>query len=264
MLFKNIIKIQGGLGNQMFQYAHGRSEELSGKKIIFDNSFFTGNKLEKDTARNFKLNKFNIATNTEFFPKSHLIFDIWTKIKRRLGLNVDIYFQNEKYFINIADEIKKEFTLKKPLSDKAQEILDNIKNNNSTSLHIRRGDYINNKETNSFHGICGVDYYQKSMNMVKEKIFNPVFFIFSDDIVWAKENFIGSEFVFVSCPEIEDVEEMILMSKCKHNIIANSSFSWWGAWLNNNPGKIVIAPKRWFNNKKANQNDIVPESWIKI
>lgn len=259
-----IVKILGGLGNQMFQYAHGRSEELSGKKIIFDNSFFTGNKLEKDTARNFKLDKFNIATNAEFFPKSHLISDIWTKIKRLLGLNVDIYFQNEKYFINIADDIRKEFTLKQELSFKAKEILQKIENSNSVSLHVRRGDYITNQKTNSFHGVCGMDYYQEAMNIIKEKISNPAFFIFSDDIAWARDNFKDKDFVFVSDTAIEDVEELILMSKCKHNIIANSSFSWWGAWLNNNPNKIVIAPQKWFNNKKANQTDIVPESWIKI
>jgi len=259
-----LIKIQGGLGNQMFQYAHGRNLELSGRKVVFGTSFFAGNKNNKDIVRDFKLDKFNIATSVDFSPKEHLISNIWTKVKRKFGFKVEEYFQNEKYFINIADIIRKEFTLKKPLSNKAQEILGNIENSSSVSLHVRRGDYIKDKKINTFHGICGMDYYQRATELIKEKISNPIFFVFSDDIAWAKDNFKGSEFVFVSDPEIEDFEEMFLMSKCKHNIIANSSFSWWGAWLNNNQYKIVIAPKRWFNDEKANQNEIVPKRWIKI
>jgi len=259
-----IIKIIGGLGNQMFQYAYGRNMELSGKKVVFDTSFFAGNKNSKDTVRNFKLDKFNIATNAEFSPKRHLISDIWIKVKRRLGLNADVYFQSEKYFINISDNIRQESTLKKLLSNKAQESLSNIKNNNSISLHIRRGDYVTDKNTNMFHGTCDVGYYEKAISLIKEKVDSPVFFVFSDDIAWAKDNLKGSEFVFVSSPEIEDAEELVLMSKCKHNIIANSSFSWWGAWLNSNLDKIVIAPQKWFNDKKANKNQILPEKWIRI
>lgn len=259
-----IIKIIGGLGNQMFQYAYGRNLELSGKKVVFDTSFFAGNKNSKDTARDFKLDKFNITTSAEFSPKKHLISDIWIKIKRRLGLNADVYFQSEKYFINISDNIRQEFTLKKELSNKAQEVLGNIENTDSVSLHIRRGDYVVDKNINAFHGICGMDYYQRAIELIKEKISHPTFFIFSDDITWAKDNLKGPEFVFVSNPEIEDVEELVLMSKCKYNIIANSSFSWWGAWLNNNLDKIVIAPQKWFNDKKANKNQILPEKWIRI
>jgi len=259
-----IIKIIGGLGNQMFQYAYGRNMELSGKKVVFDTSFFAGNKNSKDTVRNFKLDKFNIATNAEFSPKRHLISDIWIKVKRRLGLNADVYFQSEEYFINIADIIRREFTLKRPLSNKAQKILNNIENNNSISLHIRRGDYVVDKNINAFHGICDLEYYKRAMSLIKEKVANPTFFVFSDDIAWAKDNFKGEGFIFVSDPEIEDVEELVLMSKCKHNIIANSSFSWWGAWLNSNLDKIVIAPQKWFNDKKANKNQILPEKWIRI
>jgi len=259
-----IVKILGGLGNQMFQYAYGRNLELSGKKVVFDTSFFIKNKNSKDTARNFKLDKFNIATSVDFSPKRHLISDIWIKIKRRLGLNADVYFQSEKYFINISDNIRQEFTLKKELSVKAKEILQKINNSNSISLHVRHGDYVLDKKTNMFHGTCDLDYYGKAMSLIKEKVDSPVFFVFSDDIAWAKDNLKGSEFVFVSCPEIEDVEELVLMSKCKHNIIANSSFSWWGAWLNSNSDKIIIAPQKWFNDKKANKNQILPEKWIRI
>lgn len=259
-----IIKIKGGLGNQMFQYAYGRNLELSGKKIVFDISFFEGNKANKDTARNYKLDKFNIQTQAEFSRKKRLFFDFCRKIKRRIGFEVDEYYQSEKYFINIADEIKKEFTLKNDFSDKAKEYLQKIENSNSVSLHIRRGDYVTNRKANAYHGVCDLRYYFEAIKKIKEKIINPVFLVFSDDIDWVKANLKGEEFVFVSSPKIKDVEEMILMSKCKQNIIANSSFSWWGAWLNNNSAKIVIAPKKWFNDKKAKQMDIVPSNWLRI
>lgn len=213
------------------------------------------------------MNKFNIQTKAKFgnfLTGKNLLINYLNKIKRRLGFFVDEYYQNEKYFIDIADEIKKEFVLKNDFSAKAKEYLQRIENSNSVSLHIRRGDYVANKKINAYHGVCGLDYYNEAMKIIKEKINNPIFFVFSDDIHWAEENLKGTEFVFVSCPEIEDVEELILMSKCKHNIIANSSFSWWGAWLNKNPEKIVIAPKRWFNDKKAEQINIAPANWLRI
>jgi len=262
-----VIKIKGGLGNQMFQYAYGRNLELSGKKVIFDISFFEGRKSVKDTARNFKLAKFNIQTKAKFgnfFTAKNLLINYLKKIKRRLGFFVDEYYQNEKYFINIADEIKNEFTLKNDFSDKAKEYLQILEGGNSASLHIRRGDYVANKKANAYHGVCDLNYYYEAIKIIKEKIPNPIFFVFSDDISWAKENLVGEKFIFVSSPEIEDVEEMMLMSKCKHNIIANSSFSWWGAWLNSNSEKIVIAPKKWFNDKKAEQINIAPANWLRI
>ena len=259
-----IIKLKGGLGNQMFQYAYGRKLELSGKKVVFDTSFFKGNKAKKDAAREFKLNKFNLQTQSSFSDKKHVFLDIFNKIKRNLGFKIKEFYQGEKYFIAVGELIRREFTLKKELSFRAQEILQKIEKDNSISLHIRRGDYVTNLKTSAYHGVYGLDYYRAAMKLIKEKISNPIFFIFSDDINWAKENFAGEEFIFVSSPEIEDVEEMILMSKCKHNIIANSSFSWWGAWLNNNLEKVIIAPKKWFNDKKVAQSEIIPSIWIKI
>jgi hypothetical protein len=122
-----------------------------------------------------------------------------------------------------------------------------------------------NKNANAHHGTCTLDYYHEAIKIMKEKIKNPYFFIFSDDIPWVKENLkIDGDAFFITGKKIKDHEEMFLMSRCKHNIIANSSFSWWGAWLNNNPEKIVIAPKRWFNNEKINTSDLVPDNWLRI
>jgi hypothetical protein len=177
------------------------------------------------------------------------------------------YWQTEKYFADQAQTIRKELTLKNPLSRPALKIQNDIMNsNNSVSLHIRRGDYVENAKTNQYHGTCSLGYYSKALEYITNKIGRDInIFVFSDDIDWVKNN-LKFDFptTYVSSKEIPDYEELILMSKCKHNIIANSSFSWWGAWLNNNSGKIVIAPKRWANKDEDSFKDIIPSSWIKI
>lgn len=250
------IHLKGGLGNQMFQYAYGRKLELSGKKIAFDISFFYGNKSGKDTERVFGLNHFNLETKAQFLKKNkeNLFEIICHKIQNKIWAN-NSFYQSEKYFKEIDLQIRKEFTLKNPLSQNAEKILEQIKNNqNSISIHIRRGDYVNNPETNKYHGTCSLEYYEKAINLIKEKNSPqtpnqmPNFYIFTDDPKWAKENLKIENAVFVSDFNLEDYEEMFLMSKCKHNIIANSTFSWWGAWLNEKPDKIVIAPKKWIMN----------------
>ncbi|MEI6553564.1 MAG: alpha-1,2-fucosyltransferase, partial [bacterium] len=136
---------------------------------------------------------------------------------------------------------------------------------NSISIHIRRGDYISNQEANNFHGSCSIDYYTEAINIIKGKVSNPIFFVFSDDIAWVKEN-LKSDIVatWVSEYNLDNTEDLLLMSFCKHQIIANSSFSWWGAYLNRNINKIVIAPKKWIANKGYNTDEITPSSWIKL
>jgi hypothetical protein len=261
-----IITIKGGLGNQMFQYAYGRALEMSGEKVIFNTAFFCGSKAKKDTTRDFKLNNFNIETKAEFSNKKHLIFNIFNKVVVKLGLKKNFY-QNEKYFKNIENNIRKEFTLKNPLTPKGLDWEEKISSTaNSISLHIRRGDYVLNIKTNSFHGVCDIKYYTSALEEIVKKTGNNInIFIFSDDITWAKENLkFPFPFNFVSDSEIPDYEELYLMSLCKHNIIANSTFSWWGAWLNQNPDKIVIAPKQWLTNKTSTELDILPKEWIQI
>lgn len=191
-------------------------------------------------------------------------------------LYLEGYFQSPKYFENISKIIQKEFTLKKGLNGEAKKIAEQIKNRECVSLHVRRADYVSNKSTNQFHGTCTPEYYRKAIETLLEK-FNTQdpanskklqFFIFSDDTDWVKQNIKipGSEanIHYVSDLGFTDYEELTLMSHCKHNVIANSSFSWWGAWLNPNPGKIVIAPKRWFANPKINTGDLMPADWIRI
>lgn len=134
------------------------------------------------------------------------------------------------------------------------------------SIHVRRGDYINNPETFKLHGVCGLDYYHAAIEYITKRTNTPVFYIFSDDISWAEENIKSkNQMIFVKeTPHGKDYFEMYLMSVCKHNIIANSSFSWWGAWLNKSPEKIVIAPKKWMNETSIDTTDLVLKNWIRI
>jgi hypothetical protein len=261
-----IVSIKGGLGNQLFQYAYGRSIELSGKKIIFDTSFFYGNKARKDTARNFKLNNFNIEIKDNFSDKRHPFLNIYNKIKKKFGFEEENFYQSEKYFKKIENNIRAEFTLKNLMSNESLFWLKKISDTkNSVSLHIRRGDYIKNKIANKVLGTLPLDYYYNAIDIITKKIITPEFFIFSDDIEWVKNNLtLNFPVYFVSDQKIQDYEELILMSKCSNNIIANSTFSWWGAWLNSNSEKIIIAPQRWFKDSSIKNEQIIPEPWITI
>lgn len=292
-----IVKLQGGLGNQMFQYAFAR--KLAYKHnvpLLLDKSSFEQTDLEntqrdyalrcfniqerfasqKDISRfnKFKIKKpeklwflynFIVANNLRYVSERQYNFDPKTNL---IGKNAYIngFWQTEKYFLEIKNIIKNDFVLKKPFGSRAEMIATEIDNTKtSVSIHIRRGDFINNEKTRAYHGVCEKEYYNRAIKMICEKIHAPKFFVFSDDISWAKENMhFQFPVIYVSPKESKECEDLILMSKCHHNIIANSSFSWWGAWLNNNPQKIIIAPNKWVSSSKLNTKDILPDSWIKI
>lgn len=253
---KTIITIKGGLGNQLFQYAHGvKLSQIDSHRVIFDTSFFTGT--TTDIHRPFLLDKFNINESTEFIPvKTNFIQTFYKKVVQKVTGKYD-YFQHEDYFKAAKDQVLKEFTLKNPLSQAGKDALDRIKSqNNSVSLHIRRGDYVQNPD----HQLVDLNYYYKAVEYIKSKVENPVFCIFSDDINWVTENLHIDSSMYISNSNIPDYEELILMSECSHNIIANSTFSWWGAYLNKNQNKIVVSPTKW----TPFQKDIVPKEWIQI
>ncbi len=293
-----ITRLCGGLGNQMFQYAAARRlAEKHRTELKLDLSFFSM-ELDKDTTpRAYALDIFKTiqtaATPWERFKlyphsknrhknmvltrlirfglikdrryaEKHCNFD--PAVLHLTGRTMlDGYFQSEKYFKDIEEIIRREFTLKSPLSAKAAAIQKQIKETESVSLHVRRGDYITNKAAGQFHGMCYADYYQRAIAIIKEKIKHPHFYIFSDDPKWVKENIhIPNPHTYIADHTDKDYEELILMAHCKHNIIANSSFSWWGAWLNNPPHKIVIAPTRWFTDEKIDTSDLIPKSWTRI
>ena len=150
-----------------------------------------------------------------------------------------------------------------PFDEENQLILDKILETNSVSLHIRRGDYVSLDYVNKIHGVCALDYYKRAIEYITKRVNPPHFFLFSDDIDWVVENLkMEHPFTVVDINKGKGWLDMNLMKQCKHNIIANSSFSWWGAWLNENPQKIIIAPEKWTARKQ--KCDIVPLGWVKL
>lgn len=288
-----IVNCIGGLGNQMFQYAFGfaLSKKLK-KEFKLDILGFEGYKLRRYELDCFDLNV-SFASKKEIqnikYEKTCVSYKLVRKIlkkPRKLSahyylekknafdeqinfISDDIYFegywQSEKYFAVFRKELLEQFRLKKPLNKQTNKLKKEIEATVSVSLHIRRGDYVTNQHTNSVHGTCSLHYYKKAIETILIKYPQAKFYIFSDDIDWSKLNlgFIKAR-IFIENNNISDCEEMYLMSQCKHNIVANSSFSWWGAWLNQNIDKIVIAPKKWFKDESINTADLIPESWVRI
>lgn len=284
--------LSGGLGNQMFQYAAGRALSLKLQTELSIDTFLLRKKT-KTTIRNFELIVFNTKVKENSPLKNRLItksfyflnkyglkkpiFEVFNIFRDKKAQNFDSrfenlsknstlfgYFQNENYFQAISSDLKKDFEFIVPFDDKNAEIAKEITSTPSVSVHIRRGDYLN---PNINLAVLQTDYYQKAIAHIREKIANPVFYIFSDDIHWAKLNLDLSEtnHTFIDWNTgNESFRDMQLMSLCRHNIIANSSFSWWAAWLNSNPQKIVIAPAIWYKNETSNDypKGFIPEKWI--
>lgn len=280
------MKLSGGLGNQLFQYATGRrlSHALNTKLKLDIRSY------PDSYGRKYYLDCFNVnaqladENDLRFFEYgfgqkflNRLPLNIFSKIVKEKSLSfekkildlsdgkyLDGYWQSEKYFKDIESIIRKDITLKPEFSINNSDIFNLISHTNSVSLHVRRADYAQNKKTNSVHGTCSKEYYEKAINKFS-KIENLNIFIFSDDIAWAKQN-IQPRFAhhYVDHGAEKGYIDLVLMSHCQHHIIANSTFSWWGAWLNDNPNKIVIAPNPWFRDKTRNDKDIIPVDWIKL
>jgi hypothetical protein len=287
-----IVKIHGGLGNQLFQYAFGRNLAIKNKcELKLDLSFFDDQELRK-----YELDHFSItekqATPVEigtlkkkqfskintirgkfmqpgryFIEEKSLLFDP-QYLKSTNNTYLSGYWQSEKYFSDAASQLKKEFVIKTLPSAANAEILDALKLSNAISIHIRRGDFQQDTHINKIHGTCSLSYYNDAANIIAGKVPDPVFYVFSDDIPWAMENLkinYNSRFVDIN-DESSGIGDLRLMYNCKHHIIANSTFSWWGAWLNPNPDKIIIAPKTWFSDPELNlqAKTIIPETWITI
>lgn len=284
-----IVNITGGLGNQMFLYAYAKALEQKGYKTKLDISGFETYKLHGG----YMLDKYNISLSVASKNEISRYYkrDLLSKLLRRLGkkdkkvliddsfvfnkkwLEIEDdrhiigYFQSEKYIKEIRDTLLQEFSIKEGISSFTKEIEKEILSiQNSCSLHIRRGDYLLQQNIN-IHGFTGLEYYKKAIEMITQNHKDMQFFIFSDDIEWSKENLNIENVTYIDSKEKRiPHEDIYLMSLCKHNIIANSSFSWWGAWLNQNKDKIVIAPKRWFADEKLEKQsiDIVCDGWIKL
>jgi hypothetical protein len=285
----------GGLGNQMFQYAAAKALSHYHKTPLkADLSFLEDSSNNSQiTKRDFELKCFTaqieVATKEEievldkpislkdkvlgilgfrirevYLEKSFKFDSDFFSIKPK-SLLVG-YWQSEKYFCRYRDLILSDFSWRIPLGEINLKVCEKIVDSSSVSIHIRRGDYVTNSAANNFHGICEADYYLRAISLIEHKIINPKYFVFSDDLEASRE-ILGHldhvEFIDWNGSG-QSFQDMRLMSMCKHNIIANSSFSWWGAWLNNNPGRIVIAPKKWFNKTDIDTSDLIPESWTLV
>ena len=291
-----IAHIIGGLGNQMFQYAACLALSKSkGVELKLDLRDFDSYKLHNgyELSRVFK-GPFSIAEPNQIkqilgWRDSKLIRQLL--IRQRLNwlrgksfivspyfhywsdfFNIPTnsyligYWQSEKYFKHITLELRSAFQFRTPLEDLNKSIATNIEKGNSVSIHIRRGDYATNSKNTSIYGVIPLSYYEKAIEFISGKIKNPRFFIFSDDIQWAQENIQTNhpiQFIGHNRKE-QSYIDMQLMSLCDHHIIANSSFSWWGAWLNPKPEKIVVYPKKWFAGGGLDSRDLFPEDWISL
>lgn len=287
-----IQKINWWLWNQMFQYAYVKALSLRMQTdFLLDlheyDHYFRPYELEVfDIDKNYaKLS--NIPRYERLHSSNKYINFLYFKLQwlckecnphhhseRNLQYNekllsivdgyIDWYFQTEKYFIDYENEIRSDFIFVPPPSKQNQQTIDMINWCNSVSIHIRRWDYLKGNNPN-FHGTCSLDYYHRAIDLIVSKIADPVFFVFSDDIDRVKDNLKIDNTHYIDRNTAEtNYEDMRLMSECKHNIIANSSFSRWWAWLNSNPDKMVIAPERRFATDNLNYQNIIPASWIQI
>ncbi len=290
-----INQYRGGLGNQMFQYAFGLNLEKQGKKVFADTSWYHEknclregfrlgevfpfvqlNDVEKDVSIFYRysirrgigtkiINKIFPFTRKIYLEKREFLYDI--KALQTSKRAVSGYWQCYRYVHNVSQELRKQFTFAQSLPHEMQDLLAGIKNSSSVFLHIRGGDYIKQPQVYKLYGnICTKDYYKKAIAMMKMKLHSPLFFVFTNDRPYAKSIITETDDIyfisdFISRP-YEGWLDLMMMSKCKHAIIANSSFSWWGAWLIENRDKIVIAPEKWLNRKQ--DFDICEPDWIKM
>lgn len=287
-----LVKITGGVGNQLFQYATGYA--LAKKldcELVLDTSFYP-----TQTLRKYELDKFNVDARlaTEDEVKSHGGGnDFVSKLLRKTGISwliyphyfketestvyhrkieqckvgtlLDGYWQNPRYFSEYKADIVRQFTPIEGISMPARDWQAKIEQEETkaVSLHVRRGDYVQNAHTNSVHGTCDIDYYNKAIAVMQEKLGQDVvFYVFSDDISWCKGSLNHIEHIQFVDDTTSAIDDMFLMSRCAGNIIANSTFSWWGAWLNTNG--LTLAPTDWFMDKNRKYSGIYPSLWITL
>lgn len=286
------IKLAGGLGNQMFQYAIGRRLSLKyNTQLCLDLSFLLnrgyGNKF---VYRDYYLNMFTVNVD-KIIQNISLQKLIKNKVAERFQINLpgikvesqfhfnetnlncgkDFYlagyWQSPRYFSEVAEIIRNDFTFINSVKHSSRSLLEQIKQSNSVCLNVRRSDYVGS----SLHDVCDINYYHEALRMLRERIEEQAVFVFSDDIEWCEKNlkisgnhvFVGHEHAHTTVFKNFDAY-LYMMAQCKHYIIPNSTFAWWAIWLNNTKDKIVIAPNRWFNDAKINAEDLYDPDWIRL
>lgn len=293
-----IVRLTGGLGNQMFQYSAARRISLvNNDRLLLDLGWFE--EVGNWTPRSFELSVFAISIvsakqdevkalrtsrQNPIFRRlpsvlkavvfhrnqSHIIEKSFHFDSEVLDVRGDVYldgfWQSSKYFADIEDTIRSDFSFVGDPGDANRNMADIIRSCEAVAVHVRRGDYVTLADANAFHGVCSLGYYRSAIDHIKGQVANPCFFVFSDDISWARENLhFHSPTYYVDHNGVAASNwDMWLMSQCRHHVIANSSFSWWGAWLAPFSEKIVIAPWQWFKNSDNDPRDLLPESWVRL
>ena len=290
-----VVRLVGGLGNQLFQYATARAiAARNNAGLVFDLSWFPTvsdrayalapfgvsakilqgapvmqtsklqslwNRLAHRLIRGSGLKKYGCPV----FAERHFHFDL-VVLDVRAPIYLDGYFQSERYSSDCADLIREELRLVAPPARNAQEILEMIRSSEAVCLHVRRGDYVANATTQAFHGTCSLDYYREGFAVAAEGMRNPTIYVFSDEPSWVQENLkldVPTVIVDIHGPE-QAHEDLRLMAACRNFVIANSSFSWWAAWLGEHSSKRVVAPKQWFASATNDTRDLLPADWVRI
>ncbi len=281
---------QGGLGNQLFQYATARRLALTNHcELVIDHHWFDHPR-RGETPRPLELNQYavrmRVASSFELLR--------WTPMRSRWGrylkpllpmnlvreqgdaLNRNVlsassntylmgFWQSEAYFSDIREQLITELTPLAPPGPEDESILERMRQGESVSVHVRRGDYVSLASASSYHGLCSLDYYRNAIARVAERLHAPSLFVFSDDPDWTKANL---QSPYPTCyvdhnPPAKAFQDLRLMSMCQHHVLANSSFSWWGAWLSRNADGMVIAPERWYAINRPTP-DLIPTRWIRM
>ncbi|HJC25656.1 MAG TPA: alpha-1,2-fucosyltransferase [Candidatus Eisenbergiella merdavium] len=285
-----IVQLSGGLGNQMFEYALYLRLKADGREVKIDDSTCYGHEGERplQLAEVFGVS-YDRATREELRRMTDSFPDPVSRIRRKLlgrknlsyresSVNFDPEvlkkepallegcFQSERYFAPVKERVREVYRFRRErlhLPESGLRLEERIEGSSAVSVHVRRGDYLDASHGGIYTGICTQEYYERAMNRIREAVPGAVFYVFSNDVRWAREHFREKDCVTVEgASEDTGYQDMYLMSLCSHHIIANSSFSWWGAWLGRNPQKLVIAPERWLN--KTECRDIYTENMIRL
>jgi len=292
-----VVRLIGGLGNQMFQYAAARAVAVRcNAPLMLDISWFAG-----EAERRFALSPFCISgEKLELAPSRPWRNSRWNRILQRFvhrfnrhvathkfGIPIyretsfrydsgvqalqapvymDGYFQSEKYFASCRNVIFEDFQISQPPPSEAQTLLKRIQASDAICMHIRRGDYVTDPATKAFHGLCSMDYYCRGLQDIVKNLAQPECFVFSDDPAWVHDNLkldLPMTVVDIHGPD-EAHEDLRLMAACHSYVIANSSMSWWGAWLGRRAGKRVIAPRQWVQAASLDTRDVIPDDWVRL
>jgi hypothetical protein len=286
-----IVRLTGGLGNQMFQYAAGRAlaDRLGAELLLDTRAFEHAFALKAYTRRGYALAPFKlratVASPADLEDWPSWVVEVGMRLRlvrpllRRWHFEPAItydpsvrtlrqpvclvgYWQSERYFIDSADAIRADFTLRHPLVEANAKLLELARSSGSVGLHVRRGDFVSLDSAAEMHGLCSIDYYRRAIALVRNRVPHCHYLVFSDDPQWARAELpLDSPTVFVTRNAETPELDLTLMSACKHHIIANSSFSWWAAWLGYSPEQIAVAPVPWYANPKYDARDLAVARW---